>query len=165
MAFTRRGGPKITKSIVNRTMANMAVLYGCAEYVPPDALPMPRAKPVHHEHTEQVKVIVWARGARSPAKARLVFAIPNGGNRNEREAVRLKAEGVTAGIPDLCLPVARQGYHGLYIEMKKSVEDGRSTVSTHQKEKIDELIQEGYHVEVCYGSVEAIAVIQSYLGT
>lgn len=164
MSYTRNSKPKITKAIVTNTMRNLGVLYGAGQYAPPDPAPLPRAKPVHHEHTEQVKVIVWARGARSPAKARLVFAIPNGGNRNEREAVRLKAEGVTAGIPDLCLPVARQGYHGLYIEMKKSVEDGRSTVSTHQKEKIDELIQEGYHCEICYGAAEAIAVIQSYLG-
>ena len=150
-----------SKLRIKQELVLQAKLYGTS--TEDASLPMPRAKPVHHEHTEQVKVIVWARGARSPAKARLVFAIPNGGNRNEREAKRLKDEGVTAGIPDLCLPVARQGYHGLYIEMKKSVEDGRSTVSTHQKEKIDELIQEGYHVEVCYGSVEAIAVIESYL--
>ena len=30
----------------------------------------------------------------------------------------MKRQGVKAGVPDICLPVARNGYHGLYIELK-----------------------------------------------
>jgi hypothetical protein len=40
---------------------------------------------------------------------------------------KLKAEGVRAGVADLCLPAARRGYHGLYIEMKS--EEGVATKS------------------------------------
>src|SRR3990167_7125439 len=39
---------------------------------------------------------------------RLLFAIPNGGLRNIRVAMNLKAEGVRAGIPDYFLAVPRQ---------------------------------------------------------
>lgn len=37
--------------------------------------------------------------------------IPNGGKRDKRTAVALKRQGVKAGVPDICLPVARNGYH------------------------------------------------------
>ena len=48
-----------------------------------------------------------------------MHAIPNGGGRTPSQAAALKAEGVKPGISDVCLPVARTIYHGLYIEMKK----------------------------------------------
>ena len=32
--------------------------------------------------------------------------IPNGGKRDKRTAVALKRQGVKAGVPDICLPVA-----------------------------------------------------------
>lgn len=46
-------------------------------------------------------------------------AVPNGGKRDSREAMGLKAQGVKAGVLDLHLPVARGGYHGFMIELKK----------------------------------------------
>lgn len=51
-------------------------------------------------------------------------AIPNGGTRggDKRSAMiagaNMKAEGAKKGISDTCLPVARHGYHGFYIELK-----------------------------------------------
>lgn len=47
-----------------------------------------------------------------------IFAIPNGGARNIREAVRLKVEGTLAGVADLFLMAANKNYNGLFIEMK-----------------------------------------------
>ena len=63
----------------------------------------------------------WADGqlARHP-ELQMLYAIPNGGARNAVTGALLKAEGVKPGVPDLCLPVARGQYHGLYIEMKSS---------------------------------------------
>src|SRR5262245_57218105 len=55
---------------------------------------------------------------RPPAPARLCFAIPNGGARDVITAGRLKAEGVKAGVPDVCCPVARWRWHSLYLEFK-----------------------------------------------
>jgi hypothetical protein len=71
------------------------------------------------EHDEQVALSRWVTllQPRHPELA-LLHAIPNGGHRHKAVAVRLKAEGVKRGVPDLCLPVPRGGHHGLYLEMK-----------------------------------------------
>ena len=73
---------------------------------------MARAR--NSEHAEQVALFKWAEfaAARWP-ELTLMHAIPNGGHRNKITAARLKAEGVRAGVPDICLPVARGGWHGL----------------------------------------------------
>jgi len=62
------------------------------------------------EHIEQVHLILWTDGgeiADHYPNARKIFAIPNGGHRNVVVAGKLKAEGVRAGVPDLCFPEAR----------------------------------------------------------
>ena len=89
----------------------------------------------------------------------LLMAIPNGGKRDRVTGARLKAEGVRAGVPDLFLAVARGPWHGLWIEMK--TEKGK--VSREQKKMIPLLCEQGYHVIVCHGWVEAEAAIECYL--
>jgi hypothetical protein len=75
-------------------------------------------------------------------------------------AAKLKAEGLKVGVPDLCWPIARGGYHGLFIEMKRR-EGG--VPSKEQKWWIDHLAEQGYLARVCYGSQQAIETIQKYL--
>lgn len=113
------------------------------------------------EHDAQCALIQWRDllAPRCPALG-LLYAIPNGGKRDVVTATRLKAEGVTAGVPDLCLPVAREGYHGLYIEMK--IPGGR--VSPAQRQWLAALEAEGYMTAVCYSWPEAARVIARYLG-
>lgn len=111
------------------------------------------------EHAEQcalVEAIAWHANQR-PALA-LLYAIPNGGARHKATAGRLKAEGVRAGVPDLCLPVARGGYHGLYIELK--ARHGRA--SEVQRWWLGRLAAEGYHAAVCWGCDDAERLILAY---
>lgn len=112
------------------------------------------------EDTEQMGVIDWATWNinRFP-ELKLLFHVPNGGKRNAAEAARFKAMGVKAGAPDLCLPVPRAGYAGLYIEMKY----GKNTVTGNQKEWIKDLRQQGYKVTVCYGGEAATKELETYL--
>lgn len=111
------------------------------------------------EHDEQVNVMQRASYILSPEDYQLFHAIPNGGDRNIVVAKKLRAEGVRKGIPDLFLPVPRQGYHGLYIEMKRRK---RARVSPEQEEIHRLLSEQGYAVYVCYGSDEALAVLENY---
>ena len=107
------------------------------------------------EEVEQRNVILYCFYANIP-----VFAIPNGGSRDRREAARLTAQGVKPGVPDLMLPRAAGKYHGLFIEMKR--EKG-GTTSPAQKEWIALLNAEGYYARVSKGFDEARETIEQYL--
>ena len=106
------------------------------------------------EADEQRDVVEWCALKHVP-----VYHIPNGGSRNKAEAARLKAQGVKAGVPDLCIPVARGGYHSLYIEMKH----GKNKPTEKQLEWIALLRKQGMAAYVCYGAGNAIACIERYM--
>ncbi|MGB2246172.1 MAG: VRR-NUC domain-containing protein [Alcanivorax sediminis] len=122
-------------------------------------------KPVPTEHEEQKAVIQWFNVQHKTMKGRLV-AVPNGahlaGSKAQRAAkiTRMKAEGLSPGFPDLLLPVARGGFHGLAIEMKRV--KGSST-SDEQLEWLDFLARQGYLAVLCKGADAAIDTIQAYL--
>jgi len=120
-----------------------------------------RRKPrVDREHQEQKALITWAKfeSGRIPELA-LLFAIPNGGHRNKATAGKLKAEGVKAGVPDLCLPVACGKYHGLFIELKAP----KGRVTDDQREWLAALDKQNYGAVVCFGWEHAKTVIETYL--
>ena len=112
------------------------------------------------ESQEQKALFQWAGLAEQKyPELKLLHHIPNGGIRDIRTAANLKKEGVKRGVPDICLPVSRGKYHGLYIEMKV----GKNKPSKEQKEWINSLQEEGYVACVCYGWLEAREVIEKYL--
>ncbi len=112
------------------------------------------------EAQEQRFLFQWAGLAEQQyPELKLLHHIPNGGKRDVRTAANLKKEGVKAGVPDMCLPVARGQYHGLYIELKTK----KGKVQKNQKEWLSALNKEGYATKVCYGWLEAREVIESYL--
>jgi len=114
------------------------------------------------EHSEQAALVAWAqaRSGTVPELA-LLYAIPNGGQRHPAVARKLQAEGVKPGVPDLCLPVARDGFHALYLELKRP-DGGR--VSLQQLAWQRRLRAQGYRVEVCAGWDRARGVVCEYLG-
>ena len=130
--------------------------------VTPRVARMQRRSPCDGEHAEQAALFRWAEFARArlPELA-LLHAIPNGGHRHKATAARLKAEGVKRGVPDVCLPVARDGAHGLYIELK--TERGKPT--PEQIGWIRALRRQGYVAEVCHGWESARSMIEHYLTT
>lgn len=116
------------------------------------------------EHDHQVEVVRWADGmARmggSYAPLVLLYAVPNAARRSYRLAAYMRAEGMRSGVPDLHLPVARDPYHGLWIEMKTKC----SRASEAQKKWHEDLRREGHRVEICRSATEAREVIAEYMG-
>lgn len=108
------------------------------------------------EAQEQIKIFNYAKYNN---KLRWLFAIPNGGSRDIREAARLKLQGVKAGVSDMFLPIPNSMFHGLFIELKV----GTNKTSQLQDEFIDYVRMNGYMAKVCYGADEAIRTIKSYL--
>ena len=71
----------------------------------------------HPESKLQIQCVTWFK-YQYPHLAPLMFAVPNGGSRDKREAAIMKAEGITAGVSDLILNI-RGGLHTqLAVEMK-----------------------------------------------
>lgn len=113
------------------------------------------------EAEEQRALFTWASVAkRAYPELQYMFHVPNGGKRNAREAALLKAEGVKSGVPDIVLPVAKGGYHGLYIELKRRKS---GTVSEDQKKYLEHLNFAGYRAVVCRGWMQARDEIMSYM--
>lgn len=99
---------------------------------------------------------------------KFMFHVPNGGLRNKREAGKLKAMGVKAGVPDVWLPAPKpyeiDGYkelaYGLAIELKKTK---GGVVRDNQIDWLEELSAQGYATRVCKGFIEARDALIEYL--
>jgi len=117
--------------------------------------------PLPTEEQEQADLFEWAalQLGRYPELS-LLYHIPNGGKRFIGQAVKFKAQGVKPGVPDLCLPVAKNGFHGLYIELKRQ-KGGR--VSEQQTQWLQALEAQGYKALVCNGWEEAANTLKAYL--
>ena len=111
----------------------------------------------HPESELQQTCVKWFRFAYASFTYRL-FAIPNGGKRNAREAKRMQLEGVVAGVADLFLAVPCGKYHGLFIEMKA----GKNGQSDFQKE-FQQSVQSDYKYELCRSFQEFESVVNSWM--
>ena len=113
------------------------------------------------ETEEQAAVIKWwdlkCKAWKIPPH--LLFHVPNEGSGSAARGRLLKRQGVRPGCPDLCLSVARGGFFGLFVEMKRR--NGRTP--PEQKAFHADLRAQGYRVEVCYGAQAAIDTITLYM--
>lgn len=113
------------------------------------------------ETEEQQALFEWARlNQQTIPELGLMFAIPNGGKRYRKTACTLKAEGVKPGVSDIFLPVARCGFYGMFIEMKRK-RGGK--LSDEQRSFISAVAKQGYLAIVPEGWEEAKEWILGYL--
>lgn len=112
------------------------------------------------ESQEQQALFEWAayQAGKWP-ELRWMYHIPNEGLRNPRTGARLKKEGLKPGVPDICLPVPRGGYHGLFIELKA----GKNKPTETQIEWLQELVRQGYAAGWCTGWEQAAEMIKRYM--
>lgn len=120
-----------------------------------------RSKPVDREGLEQAALLRELK-LRLPAVEALIYHVPNGGQRHKLVAIKLKGQGVKAGVPDLVLPMARGGYFGLYLEFKATAPND-AAVSASQHAWIRQLNEQGYLAIVCRGHFDAMEQIRAYL--
>lgn len=106
------------------------------------------------EDQEQQALVNWLR-----MKGIRFHHSPNGGHRHKATAGKLKAQGVSAGFPDLMIfPAIGTGLPVLFIELKRQ-RGGR--VSEHQQDWLSYLEATGHRAKVCHGFSEARAFIES----
>lgn|SRR5574343_438320 len=114
-------------------------------------------KRTYEEHDTQVAFVKWFC-LQWPQYSEIIYAIPNGEERNPIVAKRLKDEGVQPGIPDVCIPVPSGDYNSLYIEFKAK----GKTASDVQKRKIKQLQELGHCVHVCDSLDRAMDAVKLY---
>lgn len=114
------------------------------------------------EWQEAERLIGWVNteGLAAHPELEWLCAIPNGGWRNKTVAAKLKRQGVKPGVYDFRLAVARGGYHGLDMELKRRA---GGTLSQHQKRWGEGLTMNGYLAAVCHGWQEARDRLVDYL--
>lgn len=108
------------------------------------------------EAGEQEVVVRYCELRRLP-----LVHIPNEGKRSAAYAAQMKRMGLAKGFPDLFIPVAASGFHGLFIELKR---DRKEKATEPQKAWIAYLNKAGYRATVCHGAEEAIREIENYIG-
>jgi len=126
---------------------------------------------LNSEHLQQAALIDWTNQPEIKERHPLLqwlYAVPNGGDRAMAVAVKMKAEGVKKGVPDLFLPVMQQldklhkgsGYHGFYIEMKY----GQGKLSPEQESFLEFVeIQGRFKVGIFYCWHDARDALIEYL--
>lgn len=127
----------------------------------PFKLTAPRAL----EHQEQAALFQWAAiEARRDPRLLLLNASQNGLRASSiQQAVLAKKCGMKKGFPDVFLSVAANGWHGLFIEMKRKG-GVPSDISDEQRGWIIALLEQRYWAVVCFGWEQAVAQIEMYLG-
>ena len=86
--------------------------------------------------------------------------IPNECKRSKAYGAKMKRMGLQKGFPDLFIPTVKQGFHGLFIELKR---DKLEHPTKEQLEWIEYLNNKGYYAAVAYGVDAAIAEIKKYM--
>lgn len=122
-----------------------------------------KSSPPPLEKAEQAALFQWrdAMKARVP-ELQWLFAIPNGLWLPDSYARSAVKQGLTAGISDVALLVARNGFHGLLIELKRR-DATPCCVTPHQKRFLAFQTEQGYRAEWCKGWESARDVIMTYL--
>lgn len=122
---------------------------------------MAKTKRNQPEHKEQCLIFDWIEPL-IPLypRLKLLRSSFNPGKLSIGMRIKMNKEGARAGFPDLQLSVARQGYHGLYIEMKV----GYNQLSEAQEGISLALLMEGHMVLVCRSWTQAVTQIFDYLG-
>ena len=133
---------------------------------------MPKVIP--SEHQEQVSYISWFK-RQYPKYAKAIFSNPNGadisGHSTKGLSIKtvkaikmnkMKKEGFKPGVSDVQLTVSRGGYHGLWVEMKRS--NGKEKdVSDDQAAHIELMQELGHMAEWAAGADEAIKITKKYM--
>lgn len=126
----------------------------------PKKIYTPNTSPL--EEVEQAELFEWIRANQvKHPELRWVYGSLAGIRLSPPLALKAKKQGNRKGICDICIPCARRGYHGAYIELKRQA---GGKLSPEQVEFMAFLESEGYYKSVAKGAAHAKEIIKFYLG-
>lgn len=118
-------------------------------------------KPRRNSHKEDDTQKEFFKSVRLlfPKLGKLIFHVPNGGNRNIKEAMRLKDQGVISGVSDIICLVPNGIYSFLCLELKIDKNDQSDEQKQFQKE-----VEQSGGLYLVFRSVnEGIELLKEYL--
>ena len=91
-----------------------------------------------------------------------IHASMNGASASSKAAAaQRKAQGQKSGVSDICIPIARNGYHGAWFELK--IKPNKLTDA--QKEFLDAMVDNGYYAVAVWSLDQLIHETEYYLDT
>ena len=122
---------------------------------------------VPSENQEQRALVTWLRYHQRLNKYFCKFN--NEGKRTAAQGFNLKLMGLIPGATDLIIFYPTRTYHGLFLEVKRnkrySPSERRTNTWLAQEEFIENVKSVGYEGKFCYGCIDGINIIESYLLT
>lgn len=109
------------------------------------------------ERRERLAFMRWL--SFMPKIRKYMFAIENGGSRNEIEAANIKKMGLVAGVPDYFFMWPTRKYHGLWIEFKA----GKNDLTDNQAQFFKTAEEVAYKCIVVWSWEDAKKEIEEYL--
>jgi hypothetical protein len=106
------------------------------------------------EHRLQVSICKWLDLTQNFP----FFSVPNGGKRNIVVAVKLKMEGVKAGVADMFWMISNDNWNGLFVEVKTA--KGVKSADQRAFEKL--AIAHGYYYAVVRSIDDCIELLNKY---
>lgn len=117
------------------------------------------------EWMEQKWLVDWLNV--HPTLKDLFFKTNNEGKRTGQQAHYLKQMGLRVGVSDLFICYPSNGFHGLFLEVKRNKKytpsDRLTTTWLAQEKFINTVKNVGFQAHICYGWVDGKKIIEAYL--
>ena len=110
------------------------------------------------EYQIQQAIIDWSQY--HPILKLYLICVENERKCSILQGVKRKRMGVKSGVSDLFLAYPSNGYHGLWVELKRN-ENAKVTIE--QRAWIEKMNLIGYRAHIAYGFDHAVKIITEYL--
>lgn len=120
---------------------------------------------VPSERQEQLALVKWL--GYHPILKNYFCKNDNEGKRTPQQGANLKRLGLRPGVSDIFIYYPSNGFHGLWIEMKRNKKYTKSEMNTPtwiaQERFLESVKSVGYEAKICYGWEDGVRVIERYL--
>jgi hypothetical protein len=119
------------------------------------------------ENQEQRALVNWL--SYHPIVRDYFFKINNEAKRTPSQGFNLNLMGMRAGVSDLFIYYPTNSFNGLFLEIKRNKNYTKSEMSTKtwiaQEEFIANAKKVGFSAKFCYGWMDGMKIVESYLQT
>jgi hypothetical protein len=106
---------------------------------------------------EVFKVLYW-NTKRFPFLEWIHASMNGATGSSKTQAGRRRACGQKSGVADICIPYARRGFHGAWLELKIAP----NTLSPQQRAFLEAMSENGFAIKTCWSADDVFLFIEWY---